>query len=173
MLRLLPLTLALCACGPLGFTTEVKGEGTVPGSGVLGGVLTMFPQLNSLSNIDFNQNQDFKNNNAQRSQVTSVLLQKLTLRIASPTTQDFSFLDSVQFVARTGENEVVFAQKTNVASAKLTAPTPTLVLDTLNVDLAEYVRASTMSIVMRGTGRQPPQDTKIEVDAVFNVFFKL
>ncbi len=173
MVRFVTLCLALCACGPLGFTTEIKGEGTVAGSGTLGGVLTMFPQLNSLTNIDFSENRDFKNNNASRSQVTSVLLEKMTLRISSPTTQDFSFLESVQFVARSGENEALFAQKANVASAKLTAPTPTLVLDTLNVDLAEYVRASSMSIVMRGTGRQPPQDTHIEVDAVFNVHFKL
>ncbi len=173
MVRFLALGLVLSACGPIGFNAELKGEGTVAGAGGLGGVLTMFPQLNSLTNIDFEQNQDFKNNNASRSQVSSVLLQTMTLKIVSPNTQDFSFLDSVQFVARSGENEVVFAQKASVASAKLTAPNPTLLLDTTNVDLAQYIRASTMSIVMRGTGRQPMQDTRIEVNAIFRVAVKL
>lgn len=173
MVRALLLAVVLCGCGPVGFTTEVKGEGVVPGGGALSGVLTMFPQLGMLSNIDFEQNQDFKNNNASREQVTSVLLDSMTLKIASPADQDFSFLESVQFFARSGENEVLFAQKTNVASAKLIAPNPTLKLDTLNVDLAQYVRASTMSIVMRGTGRKPPQDTRIEVSAVFHVFVRL
>ena len=165
--------MVLSACGPLGFTTEVKGEGVVAGGGTLGGVLTMFPQLGTLANIDFEQNQDFKNNNASRAQVTSVRLNTMTLKIASPADQDFSFLESVQFFARSGENEVLFAQKTNVAGAKLIAPNPTLTLDVLNVDLAQYVRASTMSIVMRGTGRKPPQDTRIEVAAVFQVFVRL
>ncbi len=173
MLRALLFGVLLCACGPIGFTTEVKGEGVVAGGGSLGGLLTMFPQLSSLSNIDFEQNQDFKNNNASREQVTSVTLKTMTLRIASPNDQDFSFLESVQFFARSGENEALFAQKTNVASAKLTAPTPTLVLDVLNVDLAQYVRSSTMSIVMRGTGRKPTQDTRIEVSAIFNVAVRL
>ncbi len=164
---------AWCAgCVPFSFTAEVKGEGTVSGS-PLGSVLTQFPQLNSLTNIDFSTNQDFKNNNTERSAVTSVTLQQMTLRITSPNSQDFAFLDSVQFVARTGENEALFAQKTDVASAKLKAPNPTLTLDLLRVDLAEYVRAPTMSIIMRGTGRQPPQDTTIEVDAKFNVQAKL
>ena len=165
--------MALTACGPLGFTTEVKGQGTVPGGNALGGVLTMFPQLSSLTNIDFDQSQDFKNNNTSREKVTSVLLKSMTLKISSPNDQDFSFLESIQFVAKSGENEAVFAQKSNISQQGLKTPNPTLTLDSANVDLAPYVRASTMSIVMRGTGRQPPRDTQVEVVTVFDVFVKL
>ena len=164
---------ALTACGPVGFTTEIKGQGTVAGGTGLGGVLTMFPQLSTLTNIDFDQSQDFKNNNTSRDHVTSVLLKSMTLKISSPNDQDFSFLDTIQFVAKTGENEAVFAQKSNISKLGLKAPNPVLTLDSTNVDLAPFVRASTMSIVMRGTGRQPPQDTRVEVITVFNVFVKL
>ncbi len=164
---------ALTACGPVGFTTEIKGQGTVTGGTGLGGVLTMFPQLSTLTNIDFDQSQDFKNNNTSRDHVTSVLLKSMTLKISSPNDQDFSFLDTIQFVAKTGENEAVFAEKSNISKLGLKAPNPVLTLNSTNVDLAPFVRASTMSIVMRGTGRQPPQDTRVEVITVFNVFVKL
>lgn len=50
--------------------------------------------------MNFDQNQDFKNNNAQRSAVKSMKVKSFTLRIASPANQDFSFLDSIEFAAQ-------------------------------------------------------------------------
>ncbi len=149
------------ACGPLTFTTEVTGEGVVPGS-ALGGLLGTFPQLGNLANMNFDNNQDFQNNKVTRDHVQTVKVQKITLNIVSPNDQDFSFLDTLQFVARTGDTESVVAEKKNIAGLGLKAPNPTLTMDLLPVDLANYVKAPTMSLVMRGTGHQPGKDTKID-----------
>lgn len=159
----------LSACGPITFTAGLKGEATLAGS-PLGNLLSVFPQVGNFSNLDFNQNQDFKNNNAARERVKSMTVTSFTIRISSPNNQDFDFLDSLEFFAKTdGQPEAKIAGKLNISSLNLVAPNPTLVMDLEPVDLSPYVRASTMSITVKGTGRQPPQDTTLAADGKFLV----
>lgn len=160
--------LALSACGPLTFTTQLAGTGTVQGN-PLGGLLNVFPTLSSFASIDFNQNQDFKNNNTAKDKVTAVHVKSLTLQLTSPNDQGFGFLDSVQFVAEANGQRAVFASKSGVASLGLNAPNPTLTLDLPDVDLASYVRADTVTLALEGSGRPPPKDTTLEAKVSLQV----
>lgn len=161
-------SLFITACGPITFSTEMKGDATIAGS-VLGQLLTTFPQANSFASIDFSQNQDFKNNNTSRDKVKTTKVTALSLKIVSPNSQDFSFLDSLEFSVKAGDKTQKIASKTGIAALGLAAPNPTLKLDLVDVDLGEYVRSSTFSIVTSGTGRQPAQDTNIEINVGFLV----
>lgn len=158
---LLALTAALAGCGPLPFTAALEGEAVIQGS-PLGALLGAFPQLSNLANIDFDQNQDFKNNDARKANVKSLKLTSLSLRIASPATQDFSFLESLEFYAKAGDQEVKVAGKAGIDQLGLAAPNPTLRLDVLDVELVQLLQAPTLTIVTRGTGRQPPQETRLQ-----------
>lgn len=153
---------SLCSCAPLEFGAEVKGEATIAGS-VLGQVLGAFPMVGGFANIDFNQNQDFKNNNADRERIKTMRLTGLTLKITSPSDQDFRFLDSLEFAVKVGDQEQKVAGKTGIDSLPLSAPNPTLGLDLVDVDVASFARSSSMTLISRGSGRQPAKDTTIEV----------
>ncbi len=169
MRRLFLVTaLALVGCGPLTFTTQLKGEATIAGS-PLGSTLNLFPQLGSFSNIDFDQNQDFKNNNAQRSHVKETKVTSFTLRIVSPTDQDFSFLETLEFAVKSGDTETVIARKEGIAALNLKAPNPTLVLDLPGEDMSQHVRAESFTIISRGNGRQPSADVRLEATVKFLV----
>ena len=166
------LAAGLLGCGPITFTTEVKGEGVVPGS-VLGGLLAAFPSLGALASIDFDENQDFKNNNATRNNVSSLKVESFSLRIVEPNDQDFSFLDEVQVLGKSSDEEIEIASKIGITQLALKAPNPTLVFDVTNKELVSLLRAPTMSLVLRGKGRQPPRDTRLEAKAKIRVGLKL
>ena len=163
---------ALTGCEANVFPVEVKGETTIPGS-PLPDVLTAFPAVGSFSNIDFNQSQEFQNQGITKDQVKSVRPEYVRLRILSPDTQDFSFLQSIQFFAKVGDTEALVAEKRDIDTLGLTAPYPVLSLDVSNVELQPFVTAPSMSIVVRGNGRQPPQDTKIQAEVGLKVAINL
>jgi hypothetical protein len=165
-------TLALTACGPSTFTTEVKGEGVVPGS-ALGGLLTAFPSLGSLTAIDFDENQDFKTNKTARENVASLKVEAFSLKILEPSNQDMSLFDSVDVLGKAGDIEIPIASKSGITQLMLKAPNPTLVFDVTNEELVTLLRAPTMSLVLRGRGRQPPADTRLEAKAKLRVGVKL
>ena len=167
MMRLGGLVL-LSGCGPIPFEATVKGETTVTGS-PLGQLLTLFPQVGGFTNIDFDSNQDFQNNDADRQHVKTMTLKDFRLRIISPASQDFSFLDTLRFSLRSGDTETLVASKRDIAGQPGVTPNATLSLDLEPVDVASYVRASQVTIVSAGSGRQPPQDTRIEATIDFEV----
>lgn len=160
-LSFLCLAALLSGCGPITFNTQLKGEAVIQGS-PLGSLLGAFPQLSGFANINFDENQDFKNNDARKANVKSLKVKGLSLRIVSPTTQDFSFLETLEFYARAGDQETKVAGKTGIDQLGLAAPNPTLKLDVVDAELVQYLQAPTMTIVTRGTGRQPPQETRLE-----------
>lgn len=171
-MRTLTLSLfALCAsgCGPITFTADLKGQAQLQGN-PLASVLSVFPQVGSFANLDFDQNQDFKNNNAQRAAVKTMKASSFTLRVVSPNDQDFSFLDSIEFWAKAdGVPEAKVAGKANIGALGLTAPNPVLTLDVETTELAPFVRAPAMTLTVKGTGRQPAKDTTLEADVKFLV----
>ncbi|MDP1822607.1 MAG: hypothetical protein Q8L48_05175 [Archangium sp.] len=167
-LALVFASLFISACGPLTFTTEMKGDATIAGS-PFGQLLSAFPQAASFASIDFSQNQDFKNNNTSRDKVKTTKVTALSLKIVSPNSQDFGFLDSLEFSVKAGDKTQKIATKTDIASLGLAAPNPTLNLDLIDADLGEYVRSSGFSIITSGAGRKPAQDTQIEINVKFLV----
>lgn len=159
---------AFAACAPLTFSTEVKGEAVVLGN-AMPVALNVFPSLGGMSDLDFNANREFLNAAVTRDNVSAVVVESVNVKILSPSDQDFTFLDTLQLVARASDKEVLFAEKLNVKDVDLKAPNPTLALDIQLVDLAPYVSAPIMSIVMRGKGRQPLNDTRLEVKVKLRV----
>lgn len=162
--------LSLVACAPPTFLAEVKGETTIQAapSGVFT-LLEAFPAIGSFSSLDFDQNQDFQNQGVSKDQVSSAKLHSLELKILSPADQDFSFLDTVEFYARTGDREVLVASKRNIASLGLAAPNPVLVMDVENVELQPFITAPSMSISVRGKGRLPPKEVRLQADVKLDV----
>ncbi|MCU0701200.1 MAG: hypothetical protein MUC96_32220 [Myxococcaceae bacterium] len=167
-LFLVAAALGVSACGPISFTTQVAGQGTVAGS-PLGALLSTFPSLGSLTNIDFAQNQDFQNNQVTRDMVRTVTVTGLTLRVVTPANADLSFLESLEFSARTSSRDAVFARQPDVAGAATRPPNASVAFELLGVDLAPFVREPSMTLALSGRGRQPAADTTIEVQVALRV----
>jgi hypothetical protein len=174
-MRLIPLGLVAglgIACEPNVFHTTLKGVTTVQGN-TAGGQLTAFPAIGSFTNLDFSQNQDFKAQRITKEQLRSVKVEAIRLRIQSPQEQDFDFLDELSFVARTPDDEVLVAERRGIRELALQAPNPELALDATGKELRPVVTAPQMSIVGRGKGRVPPQDTHLEAEVELRVEIEL
>lgn len=173
-MRLAPLLkawlfLSLAACSAPTFTADVKGETTVPASPILGTVLNAFPAISSFAGLNFNENQDFKNQGVTKDEVSSVHVKSLKLKILSPDDADFGFLDSLEFFAKAGDQEVRIAHKERISELGLRAPTPVLDLDVENVELQPYVTAPSMSIIVRGKGRAPAKEVRLQATVSLDV----
>jgi hypothetical protein len=166
--------LSLAACAAATFTAEVKGETTVPaGPPGVSVLLDAFPAIGSFTSLDFNQNQDFQNQGLTKDQVGSARLKSLQLKLVSPSDQDFSFLDSLEFYARAGDEEVQVASKRNIASLDLPAPNPVLEMELEDVELQPFITAPSMSFIVRGKGRMPPKEVRLQATVVLDVHMKL
>jgi len=162
-----------CHCHPA-FHSEVNGKTLIQKSPTpIAGVLDWFPTINDFTNIDFNQNQDFKNQGVSKDRVNSVKADSVRLQIVSPNNQDFSFLDSIQFSARAGDQEVKIAEKSSIGKLNLPPPNPTLVLDVTGAELKPYVTAPSMNIVISGKGKAPQNDTQIAITVGLQVELNL
>jgi hypothetical protein len=166
---------ALAGCEANVFPVQLKGETTIQGDpSPLTAILLSFQPIGSFTNIDFNQSQEFQNQGITKDQVKSVRSEYLRLRILFPDTQDFSFLDWIEFSARAGDlNDALLAGKHGIAELGLAAPNPVLELEVSGEELQPYVTAPTMSIIVQGSGKPPPQDTRIEVDVGLKVEIRL
>lgn len=170
LLGLAGATFALAGCGDLvTFDVKIAGSSKVDGS-PFGALFSVFPLASSFNSFDLSQTQDFKNQGVAKGDVKSVKLGTLTLRIASPSGQDFGFLDELEFFAEAeGLAKKRVAHKSGIAQLGLKAPNPVLTLDLDDAELEPYVSAAKMSITTTVKGRQPNQDTTLEVAAVFKV----
>ncbi len=149
-------------CGGFTFGTEVKGEMVITGNAARP-PLNVFPALGGLNDLDFNANREFQNERVTRDRVTGVAVESVTFKVLSPSDQDFTFLNSLQLVARAGDQELLFADKQNIDGLALMAPNPALSLELKMVDLTPFVTAPIVSLVLRGKGTQPTKDTRLEV----------
>lgn len=156
------------ACSPLTVGTEVKGEAVVLGN-PMQGALNIFPTIGGMNDLDFNNSREFMQASITRANVSAASVESVSVKILSPSDQDFRFLETLQFVARAGDKEEIFAERSGVKDLGLEAPSPTLAMDVKLVDLAPFVSAPIMSIVMRGKGTQPPNDTRLEVKVKLRV----
>ncbi|MFL5348102.1 MAG: hypothetical protein ACJ8AT_25195 [Hyalangium sp.] len=162
--------LALVACAPASFTTELKGETTVPaGPPGTTAVLNAFPPIASFAGLDFNQNQDFKNQGVSKADVKSVHPKSLELRLVSPSDADFTFLDTLEFYAKAGDQEERIARKQDISRLPLGAPNPVLKMDMEDAELQPFVAAPSMSIIVRGRGRMPDQEVRLQAVLALDV----
>jgi hypothetical protein len=162
--------LGLAACAPSSFTTEVKGEATVPaGPPGVTTLLNAFPPISSFAGMDFDQNQDFKNQGVRKDEVTSVKVKSLTLQVLSPTDQDFTFLETVEFYARAGDREERIARRQDISRLSPRPPNPTLSLSVDDVELQPFVSAPTMSLIVRGRGVMPDREVRLQAVVTLEV----
>lgn len=159
--------LGLAACAPASFTTEVKGETTVPGGPT--GPLNAFPAVSAFTGLDFNENPDFKNQGLRKDEVTSTRVQTLTLEVVSPNDQDFSFLKELEFFARAGDREARIAREEDIAGLNLRPPNPVLTLELNDVELQPFIAAPSMSFIVRGRGDMPERDVRLRAVVTLEV----
>lgn len=162
-------SLGLAACAPSSFTTEVRGETTVPAGSPPGSSLNAFPAISSFAGLDFNENQDFRNQGLGKDEVTSAKVQTLTLEVLSPNSQDFAFLEDLEFFARAGDREERIGSKKGIPKLNLRPPNPLLRLDLDEVELQPFISAPTMSIIVRGRGETPGQDVRLRAVVTLEV----
>lgn len=174
ILCLAPLALVSAGCDPGTFYTDVKGQTTIEGNpSPVSNLLGAFDPIGSFTNLDFDANADFQREGATAAEVRSASVTAFTVKVISPSSQDFGFLDELSFFARVGESEVLIADARDIAARPLDAPNPTLELDVTRAELQPFVAAPAMSIVVRGRGRVPPQDTTLEATATFRIRVQL
>ena len=163
--------LALVACAPASFEAALQGEATLPAAprGDEDAPLNAFPAIGSFTNLDFNLNQDFQNQGITKEQVTSARLVSFQLRVLAPPTQDFSFLDSLECLAQSRDTSRRVAFKQDIASLKLRAPNPVLILELDNEELQSLLAAPSMSLVVRAKGRLPPGEVRLRADVWIRV----
>jgi hypothetical protein len=163
-------SLGLIACAPASFDTELKGETTVPAGPPDGStVLNAFPAIASFAGLDFNQSQDFKNQGITKDEVSSVHAQSVELRLLGPADADFGFLDTLEFFAKAGDKEARFAREQDISKLGLRAPNPVLKLDVEDEELQPFIAAPSMSIIVRGKGRMPGQEVRVQAVVSLNV----
>lgn len=159
--------LGLLACAPASFDTELKGETTVPaGPPGVSSLLNAFPAIGSFAGLDFNQNQDFRNQGVAKDEVSSVKPKSIELRLLSPDDADFTFLDTLEFFAKAGDQEKRFARKQDISQLNLPAPNPVLRMEVEDVELQPFIAAPSMSIIVRGKGRMPEQEVRLQAVVV-------
>ncbi len=161
--------LTLAACSPVSFDTELRGETTIPSGSSPGTPLNAFPAIGSFAGLNFNQSQDFKNQGVAKDEVSSVSARSVELRLVAPDNADFGFLDTVEFFAQAGDQEKRFASRRDISRLSLRAPNPVLRVDVEDVELQPFVAAPSMSIIVRGKGRIPEQEIRLQAIVVLKV----
>ncbi|HZI13908.1 MAG TPA: hypothetical protein VE153_26260, partial [Myxococcus sp.] len=147
-----------------------RGETTVPaGPPGVTTLLNALPAVSSFAGLDFNENQDFKNQGLGKDEVTSARVQTLTIEVVSPNDQDFAFLDSLEFFARAGDREARIAHKEQIPRLNLRPPNPVLTLELDGLELQPFISAPTMSIIVRGRGRMPERDVRLRAVVTLEV----
>ena len=156
----LPLTLAVfsLACGRLDtFTIERTAQTTVPGASILE-QLAGDIGFEDLATFDVTDDETLANQGVTKNQIDSVTISTLSLRVVSPMSGDFTFLDRLEFfVSSPG------LQEKRIAAGGPFAMGDNEVFMTLDmVELAPYATADSMKISTQVEGRRPDEETQIE-----------
>jgi hypothetical protein len=166
-MRALLFAAVLSACGPLTFTTRLSGMATIP-AGDTTMMLAALPLIGTLSDLDFDKNADFRMEGATRADVLLARVESAQVKLVSPMGGDFAFLDNLALVARSGDSETLFAQSLGIAT-RTPVPSGTLELELVSPEITAQVASAPMSFVMRGKGRQPASDTRLQIDLSVHV----
>jgi hypothetical protein len=156
--------LALVGCGLVQFDVTEAGDAQVPACVALQCVL---PQLGfaAFNNLDLSQSQQWQNNNANKNEVSSVLLTAATLDVTVPDGGDMSFLQSLQFYVDAADaGQALVAEGDSFPSGQ-----SHVALTPYPVELAPYVKADAMTVTTNASGTQPQQDTTLHATLTFHV----
>lgn len=148
------------------FDVPVKGRTTISGAGAIEMLLGEVPQAEGFTRVDLTQSQTFKNEKYSVEDVDSVRLTRMTMYTIEPASQDLSFFGSVIFYA-----EVASLPRKEIARREGFPRGSTRVDFTVTADdLKDYLLAKEATITAEiGDSKRPPQQTTIEVEAVFDI----
>ncbi len=145
--------------------------------GLLGGIArcsTAFPAIGSFTSLDFNQDQEFQNQGVTKDQVTLGEGESPAAARAQPRRSRTSpSWTTLRFYAKAGDQEVLIASKQDIASLRPQGARPVLDLDVRDVELQPYVTAPSMSIIVRGKGRVPLKDVRLQAIVTLDVQVQL
>lgn len=163
------VVLVLIACGSLSrISVSQNATATIPGA-------TLLEQLagdlsfGGLGSFDISQSAEFKNQGVKKEQINSVTLKALTLTVTSPSNGDFTFLEKLSFFV-----EAPGVEKKEIAKGgPFTVGQKTVSLTVLDVELAPYATAASMTFTTAATGKKPSNtttiDAKVTLDADVNI----
>ncbi len=167
MRRLLSVSAAILAagCAPT-FDVPVSGSSTVPQGNLV--TCTILPAFSGFGGFDISQTDQFKNAGATKSNVRSVKVVSLTLKVTAPPGAGLGFLQSLSFDAADPSGNLPPAE---IAHASDFSGDPTTVTMTVDgAELAPYAVLPSMNITTNAKVQScPAQDTTIEADIVFAV----
>lgn len=154
-------------CGPPTFDVTVQGETTIAGE-ESAKLLGSLPPIGSLASFDFGDKEDFKSEGISKGRIESVRVQRVSVRVVSPSSQSLAFLDFIQCFVHAGEEEELLAEAQDIPSR---APMPPeLELDSEDsLELKPFALSPQMGLRIRGQGRTPPQDTTLRATFIFRV----
>ncbi len=152
----------LATCGGLAkFNITQGGSATIPGA-------TLLEQLvgdvgfGNFASFDITQSQELKNQGVKREQITSVKLTKLSIEVTSPANgQDLTFIDSLTFFV---ESPGV-AKKEIAKGGPFTAGATKADLTLVDLELAPYAAAPSMTFTTAATGKRPSNTTTLDAKA--------
>ena len=153
-----------CTGGPLGVTFDVDLDSSVVIEGSPLGALTGGLGFGGFTDLDFEQEQAFENNDTRKDLVQSAMLKEVTLTIASPNDGNFDWLNSIEFYVEAPDLDRVL-----VASATIPDGEEIVSLDLENVDLAPYIKAETVTFSSEANGSQPAEDHTVDAVMVVEV----
>ncbi|MCC3156329.1 hypothetical protein LJ737_03720 [Hymenobacter sp. 15J16-1T3B] len=127
--------------------------------------LGVFTQLAPVT-VTTNSSQSFANNDTRADLVKDVKLDKLTLTITDPSSQNFDFLQSIEIrISADGADEIVLASLNSIPQG-----VRTITLTPTEAKLDAYLKASQYTLKTRATvGRNVPQDVTVRADSRFKV----
>ena len=112
----------------------------------------------NFASFDITQSQELKNQGVKREQITSVKLTKLSIEVTSPANgQDLTFIDSLTFFV---ESPGV-AKKEIAKGGPFTAGATKADLTLVDLELAPYAAAPSMTFTTAATGKRPSHPVQV------------
>lgn len=161
------LLAALFGCDDLdNFDVEVKDQAVLQGGGVLEGLLGEFPQLDGFTRVDLAQSAEFEERGYSRKDVDHIRLERLTVRVIDPDGQDLAFIGEMRVTIDNPDlPSLVLATQDDFPVGERE-----VAFETSDANLKNYLLGTRSSITFEvDDSRRPPQDTRVEIHAVFDV----
>ena len=148
------------------FDVPITGEVTIQGETLVGSILGNFPTLDQFNKLDLSQTSTFQNKDYSPDDVDSVILESMVFRVLDPEGQDLAFLGEVVFYVETEG----LPRKEIARQSRFPEGETVVSFETNKDDLKNYLLAKEASITTEvSDSKSPPQDTRIEVEAIFDV----
>ncbi len=161
------LILCLITCG--GSLTRIgvtqSANATIPGATLVEQLTGDALGFSGLGSFDITQSAEFKNQGVKREQINSVRLRTLTLAItAPPNGQDFEFLQSLSFFVESNG----LPKKEVARGGPFQSGAKEITLTVLDVELAPYAAAASMTFTTAAKGQRPKNTTSLKATVILD-----